>query len=271
MDQISYSQTINLENNESVIMPIVFIPFDNNKDKCYYCKESYSVTPLFQQKYCRYCLFLYNKYTTNINLDIFISTKDTQCNRHRLRSLDFCTQNIQEWCDSCSEVLYFKQVITNCRFDGFNDIHGEQKFIESGKYYNIEFKLCENCYQISSGLIESTMTEKTIPIIYLPWWDANNQCIFCDQTLKFNSDHQKWCSNCIIIYIGCRYCLTTNIIFGITNQSQCKKCDRILNVIYKAIKEVFDNKQYATFNINAYNQLSHFMNIIDENSNQLEI
>ncbi|GBC29534.2 kinase-like domain-containing protein [Rhizophagus irregularis DAOM 181602=DAOM 197198] len=286
MDLISYSQIINLENNESVIVPIVFIPFDNSKDKCYYCKESYSVTPLFQQKYCRYCLFLYFKYTTNNNLDIYISTKDTQCNRHRPRSLDFCTQNIQEWCNSCSEVLYFKQVVTNCRFDGFNDIHGGQKFIESGKYCKlcgkliydqisldiIEFKLCKNCYQISSGLIESTMTEKTIPIIYLPWWDANNQCIFCDQILKFNSDHQKWCSNCIIIYIGCRYCLTTNIIFGITNQSQCKKCDGILNVVYKAIiKEVFDNKQYATFNVNAYNQISHFMNIINENSNQLEI
>ncbi|CAB5186395.1 unnamed protein product [Rhizophagus irregularis] len=282
MDWISYAQITDLEN---LIVPIMFIPFNNNVDECHYCKEPYSVTPLFQQKYCRYCLFLYFKYTTNNNLDIYISTKDTQCNRHRPRSLDFCTQNIQEWCNSCSEVLYFKQVVTNCRFDGFNDIHGGQNFIESGKYCklcgkliydqisldNIEFKLCKNCYQISSGFIESTMTEKTIPIIYLPWWDANNQCVFCDQTLEFNSDHQKWCSNCIIIYIGCRYCLTTNIIFGITNQSQCKKCDRILNVVHKAIKEVFDNKQYATFKVNAYNQISHFMNIINENSNQLEI
>lgn len=31
-----------------------------------------------------------------------------------------------------------------------------------------------------------------------------------------------------IYCIGCRYCLTTNIIFGITDKSQCKKCKRIV-------------------------------------------
>src|SRR5688572_26542906 len=33
-----------------------------------------------------------------------------------------------------------------------------------------------------------------------------------------------------MVYTGCRYCLTTNIIFGFTNQSQCKKCKRILSI-----------------------------------------
>src|SRR5581483_10464138 len=68
-------------------------------------------------------------------------------------------------------------------------------------------------YQISSGWVESIQTEKSIPILYLPWWDSYNKCIACDQILEFNSDCQKWCPHCIIIYTGCRYCLTTNIIF----------------------------------------------------------
>jgi hypothetical protein len=32
------------------------------------------------------------------------------------------------------------------------------------------------------------------------------------------------------MHSGCRYCLTTNIIFGITGQSQCKKCKRSVTI-----------------------------------------
>ncbi|RIA84025.1 hypothetical protein C1645_832888 [Glomus cerebriforme] len=43
------------------------------------------------------------------------------------------------------------------------------------------------------------------------------------------------CSDCYRISFefntGCRYCLTTNVIFGLTNQSQCKKCNRITSII----------------------------------------
>src|SRR5207244_863345 len=95
--------------------------------------------------------------------------------------------------------------------------------------------LCPDCYQISSGWVESTFTKKSIPILYLPWWDNYDNCLVCSQELKhiwqqpalsIQSDCQKWCSYCFIIYIGCRYCLTTNVIFGITGQSQCRKCKR---------------------------------------------
>ncbi len=41
----------------------------------------------------------------------------------------------------------------------------------------------------------------------------------------------KWCPHCFIIYSGCRHCLTTNIIFGYTKQSQCKKCKSITQII----------------------------------------
>src|SRR5436189_1320345 len=90
--------------------------------------------------------------------------------------------------------------------------------------------MCSNCYVISSGWIESSLTKKLIPILYLPWWDVNRTCIACCYPLKFTSDCQKWCLRCNIVYTGCRYCLTTNIIFGITTHSQCKKCKRTLSI-----------------------------------------
>ena len=71
------------------------------------------------------------------------------------------------------------------------------------------------------------MTKKDIPILYLPWWDNKVNCIACHSTLKsIRSDCQKYCTHCCIIYAGCRYCLITNIIFGYTNHSRCKKCER---------------------------------------------
>src|SRR2546430_49662 len=107
--------------------------------------------------------------------------------------------------------------------------------------YYIKFKLCSECYQISSGWVESTLAKKTIPILCLSWWDTCDQCIACNQILEFKSGCQKWCSYCNIIYNGCRYYLTTNIIFGITDQSQCKKCERVslIAIDTKSIEKEF--------------------------------
>ncbi|GET50792.1 uncharacterized protein OCT59_028885 [Rhizophagus irregularis] len=55
-------------------------------------------------------------------------------------------------------------------------------------------------------------------------------CNICNSELTFTSDCQKYCENCFIFYVGCRYCLTTNILFGPTDQSQCKKCKRISSI-----------------------------------------
>ncbi|RIA90652.1 hypothetical protein C1645_769448, partial [Glomus cerebriforme] len=52
----------------------------------------------------------------------------------------------------------------------------------------------------------------------------------CYVKLKFTSDCQKHCANCYIFYTGCRYCLTTNVIFGPADQSQCTKCKRITSI-----------------------------------------
>ena len=94
--------------------------------------------------------------------------------------------------------------------------------------YELNRNTCLNSCQISSGWVESNLTKKSIPILYLPWWDNNNSCVACKSVLYFKSHNQKYCVQCCIIYIGCRYCLTTNIIFGFINQSQCKKCKRML-------------------------------------------
>src|SRR2546430_16770063 len=93
---------------------IQFIPFINSEDKCYCCDNLYSVALLFKQKYCKYCLSSYIKYTANNNLDVHIYTNsNATCFKHQPRNQDFCTRNIQEWCNSCSEILYFKQIVTN--------------------------------------------------------------------------------------------------------------------------------------------------------------
>ena len=92
-----------------------------------------------------------------------------------------------------------------------------------------EYEIDNNEYSINSGWIETTLTKQPVPILYLPWWDNNKCCIACNFKLIFSSDNQKYCRRCCLIYNGCRYCLVTNIIFGIADQSQCRKCKRTLS------------------------------------------
>src|SRR6266540_840610 len=224
-------------------IPISFISFNFvwEESQCNYCGINYSEALLFNQKYCKNCLSKYINHITDNNtyLDVHIVTKNVQCNKHEVtRNIDFCTQNIQEWCESCSDILYFKQVNSHSRYIREEEL----KIIQSendwkscklcGKLvYNeisngIKFRLCSDCYKISSGWIESTLLKKCVPILYLPWWDDCYNCFNCTQSLNFISDYQKWCIYCHIIYTGCRYCLTTNVILGIADQSQCRKCKR---------------------------------------------
>jgi hypothetical protein len=44
-----------------------------------------------------------------------------------------------------------------------------------------------------------------------------------------------------MFYVGCRYCLTTNIIFGPIVQSQCKKCKRISVIINSSVESDIDD------------------------------
>src|SRR3954467_89129 len=104
-------------------VPILFIPFNNNEDNCIYCGNKYFMTLSFKQKYCKNCLFWYIKYTTdnNVYLDVLIVTNNTRCIEHEAtRNTDFCTRNIQEWCQHCSEIYYFKQILANPTYFSFD-------------------------------------------------------------------------------------------------------------------------------------------------------
>ncbi|CAB4403173.1 unnamed protein product [Rhizophagus irregularis] len=210
-------------------VPISFIPFKNNEEKCNYCENEYSKSLKYDQKYCKNCLFLYIQYITGNNtyLDVRINTNNSQCIKHKATRKYFYIKNIQEWCEYCSEILYFTQVVTvdllsqNC-LHCYSEVFCE--------FCNYRRRLLG--FQFSFGWVESTLTKKFILILYLPFWESHNECVICYKELKYihqesKSYCQKWCSRCFIIYNGCRYCLTTNIIFGIADQSQCKKCNEI--------------------------------------------
>ena len=227
-------------------IPISFVPF-NEDDVCFCCKRTYTETCF--QKYCKRCLSQYiNKIANSFieisdnfieivdydaYLDMRICASNSECNEHETSRSENSLQNIQEWCENCSGISYFKQIYSiYCNF--FETIT-ENDCKLCGKLVKLvcqnsglqRFKVCSNCYLISSGWIESSLTKNPIPILHLPWWDNSSLCIACDSKLKFTSGCQKYCARCCIIYIGCRYCLTTNIIFGFADKSQCKKCRRI--------------------------------------------
>ncbi|UZO05150.1 uncharacterized protein OCT59_025510 [Rhizophagus irregularis] len=271
---LKYISHSNLESKENFSIPIIFIPFNNNENICHQCRNEYSLTLLFKQKYCKYCLHWYikfAKFTTQNTVDVHIFTSNTQCTEHdKLRNLGVCTKNIQEWCIICSEISYFKQIITHHSFD----INEQSKVIQSesckcGKLINHQISfMCLDCYSVSSGYTESTLTKKNIPILYLPWWDTFSDCIVCRQKLKYKSDSQKWCSHCFIIYNGCRYCLTTNIIFGFTNQSQCIKCKKVKPI---SINGNHNIDEILNSTIDTNDEISKFMNNTYKDNDPLKI
>ncbi|RGB35798.1 kinase-like domain-containing protein [Rhizophagus diaphanus] len=179
-------------------IPIFFVSFNCKDDNCIHCGEEYTHTYIKNQKYCKYCLSRYLTKITDIDiyLNVYFFPKDLKCNEHEI-SRTKVHRNIQECFRKCLKILFFKQIIN------FNS-SSDYSLILNTKMYE-----------------ESTLTKKFISIIYLPWWDDVSQCYYCKEELVFTSNCKKYCEDCFIVYfIGCRYCLTTNIIFGITNQSQ---------------------------------------------------
>ncbi|CAB5210541.1 unnamed protein product [Rhizophagus irregularis] len=263
-------------------VPILFIPFNNEKLKCNNCRNKYSNTQLYKQKYCKKCLLSYieNIMDNNIYFDVNILTNNSQCIEHEsTRNINFFTRKIQEWCKNCSEISYFKNY-----YDHINT-KTQYIFIEKdcklcGKLIDkisFGFKVCSNCYLISSGWTKSNFTNRSIPILYLPWWDASNKSSVCNHNLKFITDCQKWCSDCFIVYVGCRYCLTTNIIFGITDQTQCKKCKRISNIVIDITNISSGNHNIDEFlistrtNIDRHHKIANYMNDMNKNSDPLNV
>ncbi|UZO14683.1 uncharacterized protein OCT59_006134 [Rhizophagus irregularis] len=222
-------------------IPILFISFNEKDNNCLNCEGEYIWTPFCSQKYCKKWFSLYITDINN-NSDVYLDVYLLGCNKHKIIGIS----NIEECCRNCLKILYFKQIPASyfcynaSDYGSYNVIEREkycklcEKSLYQGTNHNIAkgFKLCSNCYLISSGWIESTLTKNSIPIIYLPWWNNISYCESCYSKLIFTSECQKHCMNCLIFYIGCRYCLTTNIIFGFTNQSQCKKCERISSITF---------------------------------------
>src|SRR5687767_7332732 len=79
------------------------------------------------------------------------------------------------------------------------------------------------------------------------------------------------------IYIGCRYCLTTNVIFGITDQSQCKKCKRtsFIAIDITLISSGNNNIDEFIYNTriipNIHNWIADYMKRTAKDSNPLDI
>jgi hypothetical protein len=230
-------------------VPIFFVSFNRSDKNCIHCGEEYTLTLIYEQKYCKKCLscYLINITDNNLYLDVYLLTKDLECSEHEISKTKI-PRNIQECCRNCLIIISFKQII-----DSYSSMSTKIKNVNESERYcklcgkllsyqetDYRIKLCSNCYLISSGCIESTLTKKFISIIYLPWWYTTNKC-FCYEELVFTSDCQKYCRNCFTFFIGCRYCLTTNIIFGITNQSQCKKCEKVSTIILDTTKIISNN------------------------------
>ncbi|CAB4410617.1 unnamed protein product [Rhizophagus irregularis] len=282
-DENSFDSTPRLKSSP---IPIKFISFNVNDIKCVYCGERYFRTLFcYWQKYCKTCLSRYiNDITDNIRyLDVHYAM-DLECSEHEINRTKV-QQSIQESCGNCVRILCFKQIkeynISYCGTDkNISTLYN--KVIESEKNCKLcrkslyqgtdreimkEFKLCSDCYIISSELIESTLVKKQISILYLPWWYNNVLCDICFSELTFTSDCQKYCASCFIFCVGCRYCLIINILFGPTDQSQCKKCKRI-SPINSGIDDFLFNNNLVTFDNLDYLKLTKFENIIVKNINK---
>src|SRR6266540_4140557 len=184
-DENSFDPTPKLKSSP---VPISFLSFYSSlgESKCNFCGNEYSETILFYQQYCKDCLSKYISHITdsNIYLDVYIVTKNAQCDKHEVvRNEDFCTQNIREWCKSCSDILYFKQISNSHYMHTYKEFEKIERYCKlCGKLvYNeitsrTDFRLCSDCYKVYSGWIKSTLLKKLIPIISLPWWDNRGGC-----------------------------------------------------------------------------------------------
>src|SRR4051794_21747793 len=166
-DENSFDPTPKLKSSP---IPILFVPFNGEDQNCFNCRDYYSGSAFFSQKYCKKCLSRYiSDITDNYTyLDMSISTRNLECNDHEMRDKKLLIQNIQEWCENCSLVSYFKQISTYYSNYYYGDYYSNKiKLFESEKdcklcgkliyqQYSIYqiFKACSNCYLISSGWVE---------------------------------------------------------------------------------------------------------------------
>src|SRR5689334_15225005 len=67
----------------------------------------------FYQYYCKKCLSRYIADTSDSStcLDMCVYTINSGCNVHKMsRNEESLVQSVQDWCENCSGILYFKQI-----------------------------------------------------------------------------------------------------------------------------------------------------------------
>ncbi|EXX57505.1 Cdc15p [Rhizophagus irregularis DAOM 197198w] len=272
-DEIFFDPTPRLKSSP---IPIKFICFNKNDINCIYCGEKYIVTLFYwNQKYCEKCLSRYINDITDNKIYLDIHYTELECNKHKI-SKTKVRRSIQECCRNYINIVCFKQIY----YFGNYSLNLYNKVMESEKHCILCGKslgkitacarqsiLCSDCYRISFECVKSTLVKKQILILYLPWWLNISECNMCSSELTFTSDCQKNCKNCLISYIGCRYCLTTNIIFGLTGQTHCKKCKRISLIINSNIDSYlidFFLNDIIFHNLKDYDNIANIVNSIDK-------
>src|ERR1700722_20110003 len=131
-----------------------FFLLKKNMKKCN-CGNEYFLTFLFEQKYCKNCLKrIINTMGNNIYLDVYISTNNIQCDKHEARNTtNFSTRNIQEWCGCCSEILYFKQIVSQSSSDNLSHFFNFKMNFEQYKIIERE-KCCEKCDKCGKSIYQ---------------------------------------------------------------------------------------------------------------------
>lgn len=290
----SFNPTPNLKSSP---IPILFVPFTQCIQNCFNCGDKYSRWwgNNDYNIYCKKCLLRYiNESDNDKYLDVILTTCHSQCGNIPINKMCL-TNSIQEWCGNCSKIC-FNQLsycfkcqlfclssmcgchLTNCPKCPFSQLNN-RTFLRSCNTCEkgVGTGWCQNCYIISSEQVKSSLNDKPISILYLPWWDASGQCIICRRYLIMISTFpncQKYCRYCIVVYTGCRYCLTTNIIFGFVNKSKCKKCSKVQNITLDHISsgnndlDEFLNNLRLNFHNNI--QIAEIINDLKE-LNNLEI
>ncbi|GBC17636.2 kinase-like domain-containing protein [Rhizophagus irregularis DAOM 181602=DAOM 197198] len=221
---------------KSSLIPIKFFSFNTADENCVYCEEEYS-RKLFcpWKKYCKKC-YVSHYDSTNIMMCVHCKKSSQGTCGNCVKTLNFMHRKYSHYCNLCIKPFQTKD----------------------------NFVLCSNCYLISFEWIESTLFKKQILILYLPWWHDNSNCDLCHSELTFTSDCQKYCGNCPMFYTGCRYCLTTNIIFGLTGQTTCKKCKRISLIIDRNVFDDFFLDDISYGNIDNLNlEIANIIKSID--------
>jgi hypothetical protein len=172
-DENSFDPTPKLTSSP---IPILFVSFNEGDQNCFSCGDDYAKSFFFNKRYCKKCLLSYLSKLTddNMYLDMCMCIMNLEDSKNEMsRNKELHTY---------IEVSYFKQVPFTADYYHYipsDEMGTIDKIIESEKdcklcgklmhkykypslleYWEFKFKLCSNCYLISSGWVESILTKQ---------------------------------------------------------------------------------------------------------------